>query len=54
MPVEAAGNTVLKLDLDVRSWAGVLHSFENDVFDQWTNYDWSGAQELSFWGRGIN
>ncbi len=52
MPVEAAGNTVLKLDLDVRSWAGVLHSFENDVVDQWINYNWGGAQELGFWLYG--
>ncbi|MDH3806909.1 MAG: hypothetical protein OEU90_15760, partial [Gammaproteobacteria bacterium] len=52
LPVETPGNTVLKLDLDVRSWAGVLHSFENDTVGRWINYDWSDAQELSFWLYG--
>jgi hypothetical protein len=52
LPVEAAGNSVLKLDLDVKSWAGVLHSFENDRVDQWINYDWRDAKELSFWLYG--
>jgi len=54
MPLEAAGNTVLKLDMDVRSWAGVLHRFENDTVDQWINYNWSGAEELGFWLYGNN
>jgi len=54
LPVEAEGNAVLKLDLDVKSWAGVLHSFENDSVDRWINYDWRDAQELSFWLYGNN
>lgn len=54
MPVERKGNQVLQLDLDVKSWAGVLHSFENEAIDEWVNYDWSGARELSFWLYGRN
>jgi len=51
-PGEEPGNHVLKVDLDVNSWAGVLHRFENEALDQWVSYDWRGARELSFWLYG--
>ena len=53
-PGEAAGNAVLKLELDVGTWAGVLQRFADDSGAQWAGYDWTGARELSFWlhGRG--
>ena len=52
LPIELEGQRVLKLDLRVQSWAGVLHSFESETLDEWVNYDWSDASELSFWLYG--
>jgi hypothetical protein len=52
LPEEAAGNGVLQVDLDVNSWAGVLHRFADDATTEWIAYDWSGARELSFWLYG--
>lgn len=54
LPVQVEGRQVLKLDLKVKTWAGVLHSFESETLDEWVNYDWRGSRELSFWlyGRG--
>ena len=52
LPQEAAGNHVLKVDLDVNSWAGVLHRFTGAASPEWIPYDWTGARELSFWLYG--
>jgi hypothetical protein len=51
---ELAGNKVLKLDLNVRGWAGVFHTFENEAVDRWVSYDWRSFGELSFWLYGNN
>ena len=51
-PNEEPRNHVLRIDVDVNSWAGVMHRFENEVQDQWVAYDWRGARELSFWLYG--
>ena len=52
LPAAAPDNSVLKLEFDVESWAGVMHRFENDLADQWISYDWSDSEELSFWLYG--
>ncbi|NHA14440.1 carbohydrate binding domain-containing protein [Thioalkalivibrio sp. XN279] len=52
VPGERPGNSVLKLELEVDTWAGVLHRFANETVDEWLGYDWSGALELSFWFHG--
>lgn len=52
VPGHAKGNSVLQVDLDVTTWAGVLHRFANDTVDQWVSYDLSDAKELSFWLHG--
>ncbi len=52
LPGRPVDNKVLRLDLDVDSWAGVLHSFTTDPPGEWLGYDWTGAKELSFWLYG--
>jgi hypothetical protein len=54
VPGESPGNSVLELELEVDTWAGVLHRFANEAVDEWLGYDWSGALELSFWFHGNN
>ncbi|HEU5100153.1 MAG TPA: family 16 glycosylhydrolase, partial [Roseiflexaceae bacterium] len=55
-PVPGANdpNNVLKLDLDVVSYAGFTHSFENSAVNQWVSQDWSAYEGLSFWLYGNN
>jgi beta-glucanase (GH16 family) len=47
-------NSVLKLDLNVVSFAGVTHSFENAAANQWVSQDWSAYEGISFWLYGTN
>jgi len=54
VPGEASKNSVLQMNLNVKSWAGVLHRFAGDGTDEWVSYDWRGARELSFWIYGHN
>ena len=54
VPGEVPGNSVLKLELEVDTWAGVLHRFTNEAVDEWLGHDWTGALELSFWLHGHN
>lgn len=42
------GNKVLRLDVDVSSWAGVAHTFTNDAADRWLTQDWSDFEGFSF------
>jgi len=51
---EEAGNAVLRLNLDVKAWAGVIHNFENAAVNRWTPRDWRGFTEFSFWLYGSN
>ena len=50
----AANRGVLKIDLDVNSWGGVINRFANDVTDLWLPQDWRGIEGLSFWFYGAN
>jgi Carbohydrate binding domain (family 11) len=47
-------NTVLKMDLNVVSYAGFVHNFENATVDAWVPQDWSAYEGLSFWLYGNN
>jgi beta-glucanase (GH16 family) len=47
-------NSVLKLDLNVVSFAGVTHGFENAAANQWVSQDWSAYEGISFWLYGTN
>ena len=51
---EAESNRVLRIDLEVRAWAGVIHNFENATADSWTPRDWSGFDAIGFWIHGDN
>jgi hypothetical protein len=48
------GNRVLRIDLDVASWGGVIHRFTNETADQWMAYDWRDLDGYSFWFHGAN
>jgi len=54
LPGEAVGNGVLRLDLDVSGWAGVLRNFENEDLTEWSAQDWRGFGEIRFWLYGRN
>ena len=47
-------NNVLKMDLNVVSFAGFVHNFENAAVDAWVPQDWSAYEGLSFWLYGNN
>ena len=49
-----APNKVLQLDVDVTSYAGVIHSFENATADTWVSQDWSAYAGFTMWLYGQN
>jgi hypothetical protein len=49
---ETPGNRVLQMELNVKSWGGVLHRVENKATDQWGTQDWSATDGFSFWLYG--
>ena len=55
-PVPGAGspNNVLRMDVNVVSFAGFAHSFENAGLTQWVSQDWSAYEGISFWLHGNN
>ena len=55
-PVPGAGdpNNVLRLDVNVVSYAGFTHSFENAAVNAWVPQDWSTYEGISFWLYGNN
>jgi beta-glucanase (GH16 family) len=55
-PVPGAGvpNHVLKLDVNVIAYAGVVHAFENGAVNTWVSQDWSAYEGISFWLYGKN
>jgi beta-glucanase (GH16 family) len=54
LPAAGTPNNVLQIDLNVVSFAGVTHSFENAAVDRWTAQDWSAYEGISFWLYGGN
>ncbi|MDJ0807265.1 MAG: carbohydrate binding domain-containing protein [Gammaproteobacteria bacterium] len=54
LPGESDNNEVLKLDLDINAWGGIIHNFENAAVDVWTPRDWRGFKSISFWLYGQN
>ncbi len=53
-PAPGAGSHVLKMDLNVVSYAGFTHSFENAAVNTWVTQDWSASEGISFWLYGNN
>jgi beta-glucanase (GH16 family) len=47
-------NNVLQMDVDVASFAGYIHAFENPAVDTWVTQDWSTSEGISFWMFGSN
>ncbi len=51
-------NNVMQLDLDVTTFAGFIHGFENDTVDAWVPQDWSAYSGFALWmygtGTGID
>ncbi|HMN59208.1 MAG TPA: family 16 glycosylhydrolase, partial [Anaerolinea sp.] len=47
-------NAVLKMDVNVVSYAGFVHNFENAAQDTWITQDWSAYEGISFWLYGNN
>jgi beta-glucanase (GH16 family) len=54
VPGAADPNNVLKMDLNVVSFAGFVHNFENAAVDTWVSQDWSAYEGISFWLYGNN
>ena len=54
VPGAADPNNVLKMDLNVVSYAGFVHNFENASIDTWVSQDWSAYEGISFWLYGNN
>jgi beta-glucanase (GH16 family) len=46
------GNAALKVDMDVDSFAGVVHAFSNEALDEWVSQDWTAWEGLGFWLHG--
>jgi beta-glucanase (GH16 family) len=54
VPGASSPNQVLKLDLNVVSFAGFVHNFENAAVNTWVPQDWSAYEGISFWLYGNN
>jgi beta-glucanase (GH16 family) len=54
VPGAAGGNHVLKMDVNVVSYAGFVHNFENAALDTWVSQDWSAYEGISFMLYGNN
>jgi beta-glucanase (GH16 family) len=54
VPGAADPNNVLKMDVNVVSYAGFVHNFENATLNAWVPQDWSAYEGLSFWLYGNN
>ncbi len=52
LPGALIPNSVLQLDLDVTSFAGFIHSFENPAVDTWVPQDWSAYSGFAVWMYG--
>ena len=54
LPAVGTPNNVLQMDVDVSSFAGYIHAFENVTVDTWVTQDWSTSEGISFWMFGSN
>jgi len=54
VPNAPAGNHALKVDVNVVSYAGFAHAFENGPRDTWISQDWSAFEGIAFWLHGSN
>ena len=54
LPAVGEPNNVMQMDVDVSSFAGYIHAFENEAVDTWVTQDWSTREGISFWMYGLN
>lgn len=54
VPGAADPNNVLKMDVNVVSYAGFVHNFESAALNEWVPQDWSAYEGISFWLYGNN
>ena len=54
VPGETPPNSTLQIDVDVASFAGLVHAFESPTIDEWVTQDWSRFEGISFWMYGNN
>ncbi|MBW6474165.1 MAG: CIA30 family protein [Anaerolineaceae bacterium] len=54
LPDAVETNHVLQMDMNVVSWAGFVHNFENEAVDSWISQDWSAYEGIAFWLYGTN
>ena len=54
VPGQIGDNSLLQVDLNVISWGGLTHAFENAAMDTWVTQDWSAYEGISFWLYGSN
>ncbi len=54
LPAVGSPNTVMRMDVEVASFAGYIHAFENAAVDAWVTKDWSTREGISVWMYGLN
>ncbi len=54
LPAVGTPNNVMQMDVDVASFAGYIHAFENSTVDTWVTQDWSTREGIAFWMYGSN
>ena len=54
LPGAVTQNHALRLDLNVISYAGFTHTFEDSALTTWVSQDWSAYEGISFWLYGNN
>ncbi len=54
LPEIGTPNNVMQMDVDVASFAGYIHAFENPAVDTWVTQDWSTSEGIRFWMFGSN
>jgi beta-glucanase (GH16 family) len=52
LPAVGEPNTVLQLDLDVTSFAGVIHNFHDLAVTVWVSQNWSRYEGFALWVQG--
>lgn len=54
LPGQSGDNNLYQVDVNIVSYAGTTHAFENIPVDTWTPQDWSSYEGISFWFYGQN
>ncbi|MCP4543571.1 MAG: DUF11 domain-containing protein [Chloroflexi bacterium] len=52
VPGKDGSNQVIALEMNVETWGGFTHRFENEAANEWVSQDWSDHKGFSFWYYG--